>query len=415
MKKKGDVAILRELAREYAEIAASPVQEERRKLWLDHNSLRPTRLPVTATYGMWNVWCREVFADAAMKCTDPFYREYERSLRMLIFQQEVGDDTVLEPWLSVWAKQRLDYGRLWGVEVKTSGKVEDAGSWNFTSPIVEWGDLARLKPPPHDIDEAETARTMTRLREAIGDLLPVNEERGLMCQNPLSDISSNAAFLRGLEQLMIDMYESPKELHALMAFLRDGVLANQQATEAAGDLGATSQWNQCHSYADTTVRPEANRRGFQRRQLWGFFAAQEFELISPEMHEEFLLQYQLPVMKAWGLTAYGCCENLTRKIDMLRQVPNLRIIAVAPRADVRLCAEQIGRDYVLSWRPSPADMVCCQFDEAQIRRIIREGLEASRGCFTHIHLKDIETVQGDPDRLRRWVKIVREVAEEVGN
>jgi hypothetical protein len=212
---------------------------------------------------------------------------------------------------------------------------------------------------------------------------------------------------------MIDMYESPRELHALMAFLRDGVLANQAAAEAAGDLSATTQTNQCHPYADTTLPPAPNTYGRQRRQLWAFMAAQEFELISPAMHEEFLLQYQLPILGKWGLSAYGCCENLTRKIDMLRKVPNLRIIAVTPRADVRRCAEQIGRDYVLSWRPNPADMICCQFDEELIRRIIRSGLEACRGCRVHIHLKDIETVQGEPDRLARWVRIVREVADEV--
>jgi hypothetical protein len=131
------------------------------------------------------------------------------------------------------------------------------------------------------------------------------------------------------------------------------------------------------------------------------------------MHDEFLLQYQLPIIRQWGLAAYGCCENLTRKIGILRKIPNLRIIAVTPRADVRRCAEQIGGDYVLSWRPNPADMVSCQFHESFIRRTIREGLEACRGCHVHVHLKDIETVQGDTDRLRRWVNIVREVAEEV--
>jgi hypothetical protein len=414
MKDKSDVAILRELAREYAEIAASPAQEERRKLWFEQNSLRPTRLPVLATYGMWNVWCREVFADAAMKCQEAFYREYERTLRMWIFQASVGDDTVLEPWITVAAKQSRGYGQWWGVQLKNSGKVEEGGSWKFTAPLVEWSDMARLSPPPHELDEAATAQNAARLGEAIGDLLTINVERGPLCQGFISDLSYGVTQLRGLEQLMIDMYESPKELHNLMAFLRDGVLANQRAAEAAGDMGATSQQNQCHTYADETVRPAANRRGLKRRQLWSYMAAQEFELISPAMHEEFLLQYQLPIMQEWGLAAYGCCENLTRKIEMLRKVPNLRIIAVTPRADVRRCAEQIGRDYVMSWRPNPADMVCCQFDEKMIRRIIREGLEASRGGIVHVHLKDVETVQGEPDRLRRWVKIVREVAEEVG-
>ena len=67
---------------------------------------------------------------------------------------------------------------------------------------------------------------------------------------------------------------------------------------------------------------------------------------------------------------------------------------------------------MISWRPNPADMVCCGFDEALIRRIIGNGLAACRGCRVHIHLKDVETVQGDPGRLKRWVRIVRDVAGE---
>ena len=47
------------------------------------------------------------------------------------------------------------------------------------------------------------------------------------------------------------------------------------------------------------------------------------------MHEEFLFRYQLPIMEQAGLVAYGCCEDLTCKIDMLRQIPNLRRIAVS--------------------------------------------------------------------------------------
>jgi hypothetical protein len=412
MNARNDIAVLRDLARQYVEVASSLLQQEWRQLWRDHNSLRPTRVPVLATFGMHNVWCREVFADQAMACQDPFYRAHERTLRMQLFQHSVGDDSVLEPWITQAATRARGWSNVWGVEETHSDRVE-GGSWQFKPPIVEWSDVARLSPPPHAVDEQATAQNAARLREAVGDILPVHVERGPLCQSFLSDLSYNVTQLRGLEQLMIDMYESPRELHALMAFLRDGVLANQAAAEAAGDLSTTTQQNQCHTYADTTLTPAPNVYGCRRRQLWSFMAAQEFELISPAQHEEFLLQYQLPILKKWGLAAYGCCENLTRKIDMLRKVPNLRIIAVTPRADVRRCAEQIGGAYVLSWRPNPADMVCCQFDELLIRRIIRSGLEACRGCRVHIHLKDIETVQGEPDRLERWVRIVREVADEV--
>jgi hypothetical protein len=414
MNNHSDINVLRGLAEQYIEVASSPGQAKRRQLWRDHNSLRPTRVPVLATYGMWNVWCREVFSDAAMACGDPFYRAHERTLRMQLFQHTVGDDTVLEPWITQSATRARGWGNVWGVEDKHSERVE-GGSWQFRPAVASWADVSKLSPPPHEVDEQATARDAARLREAVGDILPVHVERGPVCQGFLSDLSYSVTQLRGLEQLMIDMYESPRELHALMAFLRDGVLANQAAAEKAGDLSPNTSNNQCHTYADTTLVPASNVYGCQRRQLWSYMAAQEFELISPAQHEEFLLQYQLPIMAKWGLAAYGCCENLTRKIDMLRKVPNLRIIAVTPRADVRRCAEQIGTDYILSWRPNPADMICCQFDEALIRRIIRAGLEASRGCRVHIHLKDIETVQGETDRLARWVKIVREVADEVTN
>jgi hypothetical protein len=142
-------------------------------------------------------------------------------------------------------------------------------------------------------------------------------------------------------------------------------------------------------------------------------AAQEFAAVSPAMHEEFLLRYQLPILSRFGLSAYGCCEDLTHKIDMLRRIPNLRRIAVSPFADVARCAERIGRDYVLSYRPSPADMVGYGFDPDRIRSILRRDLRACAACHVDITLKDVETVQGDPDRVGRWVKITREVISEV--
>lgn len=393
-------------------MTTAPIQEERRRLWRDHNSLRPTaRVPVVVSFGMWNVWCREIFSDAAMTCQDPFYRAYERAMRVNLFQQSVGDDSIMEPWLTVPAVQPRNLGNTWGVGESHSEHVE-GGSWAFDPPIKDWADTAKLSWPPHAIDEAATKANVARLQDAVGDIITINVDRGPVCRGYASDLSYHVTQLRGLEQLMADMYENPKELHALMAFLRDGVLANQQAAEDAGDIGADNHGG-ISPYADQTIPPAPNSYGHRRRELWGFMAAQEFECVSPAQHDEFLLQYQLPILKHWGLVTYGCCENLTHKIDMLRQIPNLRTIAVTPRADVRRCAEQIGRDYVISWRPNPADMVCCQFDEDLIRRTIREGLEACRGCTVHVRLKDIETVQGEPRRLNRWVQIVREVAEKV--
>lgn len=408
---KKDAEVVRALAEKYAEIAAKPVQEERRVLWRDLNSLKPTRPLVLATYGMWNVWCREVFGDDTLVCEDPACREYERYLRMLVFQDEVGDDFIVEPWITLRAAMRRASPGMWGVPYAHAAPQE-GGSWKFDPPLKDWADMAKLTPPVHAVDEAKTAHDAERFRDIVGDLVEVDIDRRPLCQNFQGDISYDVAQMRGLEQLMVDMYESPEDLHELLAFLRDGILANQAQAEAAGDYSLTSQQNQAMTYAGELEAPRANSGPRKRKDLWGFLAAQEFTLISPEMHEEFLLRYQAPIAANFGLVHYGCCENLTRKIDMLRKIPNLRSIAVTPTADVARCAEQIGTDYVISWRPNPTDMVCCGFDENRIRRIIREGLECMRGYHVNIHLKDVETVEGETDRLSRWVRIVREVIEE---
>ena len=406
-----DVKVLRDLAASYAEIAAQPAQESKRELWASHNSLKPTRPPVLCTYGMWNVWCREVFADERMECEDDFLRTYERGFRMQLLQNAVGDDSVLEPWVTVPAVKDLDWGRLWGFEHSWIPTEQPGGAMRIDPPIRDWSDLDKLQVPHHRIDEEATSAKVQKLGDAIGDIIEINVDRGPVCQGFMSDISTDLAMLRGLDQLMVDMYDSPQQLHQLLAFMRDGTLTNQAEAEQAGDWSLTSQQNQQACYCEGLEAPAANSGPRKRNELWAFCAAQEFTLISPRMHEEFMLQYQVPIYEKFALVAYGCCEDLTAKIDMLRQMPNLRQIGVAPRADVAKCAEQIGTDYVLSWRPNPTDMVCCGFDEGRIRRVIRAGLEAARGCRVHIHLKDIECVEGDLSRLSRWVQLVRQETE----
>jgi len=411
-----DRQILRDLAAQYAEIAARPLQQERRDLWRTHQSLKPTRPLILANFGMWNIWCQEFFGPDTLQCADPFFRAHEQTLRMQLFRDQVGDDCIAEPWLSQGASRTRPGGwcGVWGMESEIERPTVTGGSFRVTGPPLQtWEDRARMSAPPHEIDEAATAANVERLQEAVGDILEVDVNRGPVLLGFSGDISTSLAYLRGLQQIMIDMYEAPEQLKELLAFMRDGILENQRQAEAAGDISLTNSANQQMPYAEGLEDPRANSGPRTRKDLWGFFAAQEYTLISPQFHDEFLYQYQLPIMEQFGLTHYGCCEDLTKKIDMLRQAKNLRSIAVTPVANLAECVEQIGTDYVISWRPNPADMVCTAWDEDRIRRIIGEGLRAARGTHLHIYLKDVETVQGDPSRLARWVAIVRELIDEI--
>jgi len=223
------------------------------------------------------------------------------------------------------------------------------------------------------------------------------------------------AQLRGLEQIMWDMMDRPEWLHSLLAFMRDGILRTHNEAEAAGDWSRLGHYNQAIPYSQELPDPSNTGGPVKRRQLWCFLASQEYAGIGPARFDEFMLQYQLPIMQHFGLSAYGCCEDLSEKIDVLRQIPNLRRLAVSPMANVRRCAEQIRDDYVLSYRPSPSDMVGYSWNEQRVRRILRDDLAVCKEykCHVDITLKDVETIQGEPFRLVRWVQIAREIIDEL--
>jgi hypothetical protein len=405
-----DIAILQRLAAEYTEIAALPIQQERRKLWRAHNSKRTFIQPVLLRFGYWNAWASAYFADERMACCDPFWRAWERTMRIALFHYACGDDVVTEPWLTMHAHLYQPPGGVWGVPNNHILPDTPNGAWQFAPALKRWEDTARLVAAPHRIDEEATHREYDRVQGAIGHLVTINIDRSPLLTFWDADFSYPLAQLRGLNQMMLDMADSPIDLHRLLAFMQRGVLDNQAAAEAAGDYGLANSYNQQMPYCDELPAPQANVQGQKRNHLWYFCAAQECTLISPKMFDEFIVHYQQPIVEHYGLLAYGCCEDLTNKIDVLRQLRNLRVIAVTPRADVARCAEQIGTDYVISWRPNPTDMVCGDFGQAKVQRILSSELAKLRGCYAHILLKDVEDIGGDVTRLARWVNWAREAA-----
>lgn len=401
---KYDIAILRDLAKQYLDICQKPVQRERRILWRKKNSLKKVRPLIYVRAYAWNE-----MPQSRCECEDPFYRNYEDFFRRMLFQDTFDDDYIFEPWVTVNASYKCTG---WGISGSKNFSNEPRGSWKIDYPIKVPEDIEKMQVPRHEIDEEKTSENVHRLQEAIGDIITINVDRGPAYRMWTGDISTDLGYLRGIENIMLDMMDNPEWLHRLLAFMRDGILRTHEQAEAAGDWGLCDHQNQAMPYAEELQDPAANINGVKRSQLWVFMASQELTSVSPRMHDEFMLQYQLPILEKFGLVAYGCCEDLTNKIDMLRQIPNLRRIAVAPSANVAKCGEQIGDDYVLSYRPSPADMVSYGFDADRIRNIIRRDLNACRGCHVDITLKDVETVQGDPDRIRKWVRIVREIIED---
>jgi len=403
-----DVRILRDLAAKYMEICNTDAQDRRRKLWRRHNSLEPTRPLIYTRAFAWSE-----MPESRCSCKDPFFQAHENFFRHALFWDTLGDDSIFEPWVTVRAACVTPPEGVWGLPVRWIQSDDPRGARRMDPPIRDPEDARRMIEPHHVIDEEETQRNVCKLHDAIGDIITINVDRAPAYRAWNGDISTLLVQLRGLDTVMMDMVERPDWLHGLLAFMRDGILRTHEEAEKAGDWTLSAHENQAMPYAEELEDPVPNGPGVARDNLWHFCASQELTLVGPSMFDEFMLQYQIPIMEKFGLVAYGCCEDLTLKIDVLRKVPNLRRIAVAPAADVSKCAEQIGRDYVLSYRPSPSDMVGWGFDPDRVRRILRKDLQACRDCHVDITLKDVETVQGDPTRVRRWVEITRRVLEDL--
>lgn len=407
---KKDVTVLRDLAQRYADECESDRNQKSKELWRRHNSLTTTR-PLVFIASHWDTQA-EILATLEPTKTEDF-TDVENWLRLNIWQgSKINDDTVLNPWFTVAAPRQKATAGTWGIHLKVVRDSTSKGR-RFMPVVKTRDDLIGLEATPHRVLEKECERTR-QLREIFGDILPVHENRSTIY--PVwggTDLSEAAGALFGLEELHYLLYDEPDLVHELMAFTRDAVLANLKQSEAEGDWSTAEHNNYfMPPFVDDLPDPEPNSYGARLSQLWFFTHAQEFEAIGGQQHEEFLLNYQMPIMSLFGMVNYGCCETLDKKIDMLRKIPNLRRICIGPNASVELSADTIGRDYVLSWRPGPA-MVGSGYSLDTCRGIVRKGFRESRGTHIELMLKEMMTIENDPQRLIDFAEMARLEAESL--
>jgi len=407
-----DIRILRELYQRKAEIAADPVMQERRQLWTRHAALESQRPMILAeTSGVLD----ELLPESDLRCTHEWARAVERGLRELIFRHEqVGDDSVVEPWIQYgWAITQGDFG-VTTVLVRGDNEGKLA-SYHWDPPIKDLErDLDRLHFRDLQVDRERTAAWGQFLEEHFGDILPVRLRASYWWTTGLTWSAIN---LIGLEPLMVAMYDHPRELHRLMAFLSDEFMHYLDWFEQENLLSLNNENDYVGSGSQgfTTELPQPDWRPgdpVRVRDVWGLSESQETVGISPRMFEEFVFPYQLPVISRFGLSYYGCCEPVDSRWKIIRRIPNLRRISVSPWSNQEKMAEMLGRDYIFCRKPNPTLISTPHFDEDAIREDLRKTLRAARGCSLEFAMKDVHTLSNQPWRLGRWVALAREVSAQ---
>ncbi len=402
-----DAARLRSLAGQVGELAARPIEAEKRTLWLRHNALAPTRPLIFCDPE--NGW-HEIIRPEHLDCEGHVARAWEFHLRREIFWgSELCDDRVIQPCFDV---AHVASESDWGMhETKIGG--DHGGAYTWDAPLKNYADLPRLRFPQITVDYAATAEQAEQAEAIFGDLLTVRVKTSWWWTLGMTWTLVN---LRGLEQIMYDMVDAPDDLHRLMAFLRDGTLAKLDWLEAQGLLSLNNDGTYVGSggFGWTDELPQPDFAGRVRPcDLWGFAESQETVGVSPAMFAEFVLPYQLPILERFGLNCYGCCEPLDLRWEHVKRIPRLRRVSVSPWSNRAFMAERLGANYILSMKPNPADLARDAFDEARIRAGLRHDLHVTRDCRVEVIMKDNHTIRDDPRRVVRWVQIAREEAGAV--
>ena len=407
---KSDVQTLRALARRVREISQDPIMEERRRLWLKHNSLRGERPMILAeTGGVLD----ELIPVSQLRCQEDWARNLERGLLNTIFVYEhVKDDSVVEPIIT-W-NWRVNFGD-YGVKSTRQTTTNDGklASYRWEPAIRDLrAEFDRLRPRTFSVDREASLDWKATLEEVFGGILDVRR-RGAFWWTV--GMTWTAIDLIGLENLMLYMYDQPDMLHKLMAFLRDDHLAmldfvekenllslnNRNDYIGSGSLGYSLELPPPGTKATDPVRVS---------HLWGLSESQETVGVGPKQFAEFILPYQKPVIERFGLAYYGCCEPVHSRWEAISTIRNLRKVSVSPWADQQLLGKALAGKYIFCRKPNPALISSERFDEDEIRADLRATMKAAAGCHIEIVMKDVHTVANQPWRLGRWVEIAREVS-----
>jgi hypothetical protein len=374
----------------------------------------------------------DVDEELKLQTEDGFCRYLETKLRRTLYAwKHMPVDMVVEPVVDVpIAVGGVEYGE-WlsaskgalGLDVAETTLATDPHSevvsHMYIDQLATEEDVEKIVNPTIEVDREATALAEKKAHEIFDGAVAIEMQGYFMRFSPWDDIPK----WHGIGTTLLDLADRPELMHKIMSRYTDASLAMLDQLEEQGLLGsvgspATLGQRAAYSAPDYTDElpadgfdPARPRPRHSAQDCWTHGAAQLFAGVSPAMHQEFEIDYAAKWYSRFGLVHYGCCDELHHKIDVVRQIPNLRKIAMGPRSDVEKGAEQIAGDFVFSRHPNPAVFVMDPWEPDAVERDLRETLETCDryGCPLQIIMKDISTVRYKPERLWEWADIAMRV------
>ena len=411
-----DKSIIRDLTKKVAEIASLPVHKEKRDMWIRLNRLERVRPLIHIQAIDASIWV-ELIPDDQLQTTDVFCRSQEMALRKKIYCWEnfpddrVVDDVVICPIVIRGESRSTGFG----MKVNMERPNMRFGAGLFKNTIEKESDIDKIQTNPQVwIDWEATEQNYERLCDLYDGTLRV-EKRG----PDFFWLTVMDTFIqwRGIQQMFVDLIERPKWIHEALERITVGHLNSIDQIEKLNVLslgnGNTRLGSGGYGWTDQLPQPDFDGEHIRLKDLWARCATQIFTAgISPEMHDEFAIQYEKRLLERFGLGTYGCCEPLHNKMRFIRKIKNLRRVSMSPWVDIEVASAEVGKDYIYTHKPNPTIVSMESWHPELARAEMRDAFEKTRENIVEVNLQDLHTVRYEPHRLTEWTQMALQLAEE---
>lgn len=404
---KSEVQALRKLATEYASLAFTQTQNEKKALWLSLNSGQMQRPMVLVDQIPWH----EMDIDGCLKnvVQDPYWRMVETQLRQDIYKATYFQTDLVLPSYILLPRPIENTG--FGITVDEQIAVTDASnpvvSHAFQNQFTNFEDLEKIKTPIITLNkekEKEICQLASFLFDGIIDFKLVGQIMHLGIWDWITQ-------WMGIENCYFAIMDEPDLIHALMTRVTEGVISSIEQMNQLGAFDVYSNSCHCsHTFSKDLPSATCNLDSPTAKDAWAFGLAQLFTSVSPEVTAEFEVPYMQKIFPYFGAIYYGCCDRLDDRIDIILKMPKIRKLSCSPWSNRENFAEKIPKSIVMSNKPTPALLAADNLNEEEIRRDIRRTLQAAKNNNINVELilKDISTVRNQPQRLVTWTKIAME-------
>lgn len=407
---------IKELAKRFSELADTDENLQKKQRWADHNDLKERQQPLIWVCPDDDGGWKELVPESELLCANPVLRDIENKLKKFLYQEKyLKDDYVFEKRLDFdypgvytgYLYGNTDQKTAWGISIVKPHIGEKA--YHLDNFLKTEEDYEKLLT--HEVDFIPDEEEKKRLGEIIGNALDgvidfeFHVPYSVLVQSHLIEM----VHLRGLENLMFDLYDDPDLLQSVFRHMGESkarLLKRLETKQLLFD-------NRSNIYTGSgglgyTNAQRKDPKDVVLKDMWGFADAQEFSNVSPQMFEEFAITNQKIGLNLFGRACYGCCEPLDHKYEaVFRHITNVRRLSVSPWANLDEAAEKIGKKAIFSWKPDPSK-ICTGFDEDEIRQYLKNTADKTKDCFVEIILKDIRTCAHTNRYLIKFIEMVRE-------